>query len=312
MRTRIAIATALVLALTTIQSPIASSATRPKAAGRTTASVANTILNGKGAPSSTKGIDGDFYIDTKNLTLYGPKTNGRWSSPQSLQGPQGESGTDGKNGSDGKATVSSSGGGSIGPAGPAGPQGETGPAGPQGPAGSSGSGGGSQGPAGADGATGPAGPKGETGTAGSIGPSRISTGSLTYADISGGIGSSTYSSITGFKAGKSYVVRLLINSYTPSKATDSSMPLGFNVSATGGSPVIWTTYSVFKGNTFRTGAGSSRFEYSVVAEVTLDGSSTTDFGIDVYVIAGLSTVTDLLKVQGAYTATLVGSIGGIE
>jgi hypothetical protein len=56
----------------------------------------------------------------------------------------------------------------------------------------------------------------------------------------------------------------------------------------------------------------SKGTHSVVAEVTLDGSSTTDFGIDVYVIAGLSTVTDLLKVQGAYTATLVGSIGGIE
>jgi hypothetical protein len=47
-----------------------------KAAGRTGTTVVNTILSGVGIPSKTLGINGDFYIDTKNANLYGPKTNG--------------------------------------------------------------------------------------------------------------------------------------------------------------------------------------------------------------------------------------------
>ena len=38
----------------------------------------NTILNGSGAPSNGTGANGDFYIDTTNSRLYGPKTSGSW------------------------------------------------------------------------------------------------------------------------------------------------------------------------------------------------------------------------------------------
>ena len=158
------------------------------AAGRTATSIPNTILNGKGAPANTVGINGDFYIDTRSLLIFGPKANGKWPAPQNLQGPTGaagaagSNGSDGKNGADGKtisnasATTGPAGPqgekgatGATGPAGPAGPTGPAGATGPQGPAGSSGSGGGTPGPAGPTGATGPAGPAGATGAAGSAG-----------------------------------------------------------------------------------------------------------------------------------------------
>ena len=173
------------------------STTPAHAAGRTASSIPNTILNGKGAPSNSDGINGDFYIDTRSLLIFGPKTNGKWPAPQNLQGPigatgaAGANGSDGKNGADGKTISNAS--ATAGAVGPAGPQGErglpgaTGPAGPAGPAGptgatgpqgatgatgASGSGGGTPGPTGPQGATGatgltgPAGPQGLTGATG--------------------------------------------------------------------------------------------------------------------------------------------------
>jgi len=48
-----------------------------------------TVLNGAGAPAGGTGVDGDFYIDTTNDDIYGPKTGGAWGSPTSLIGPPG-------------------------------------------------------------------------------------------------------------------------------------------------------------------------------------------------------------------------------
>lgn len=74
----------------------------------------NTVLNGTGAPATSVGNDGDFYIDTSASVLYGPKAGGSWPvSGVSLIGAPGATG-------------------------PAGPQGPQGPAGPQGPPGSGG------------------------------------------------------------------------------------------------------------------------------------------------------------------------------
>ena len=98
------------LLLTTLFSasaiPISESATKPKSAGRTSNTIPNTILNGKGSPLSSLGINGDFYIDTRSLLIYGPKKSNKWPLPQNLQGPIGATGADGKNGSEGK-TLSS-------------------------------------------------------------------------------------------------------------------------------------------------------------------------------------------------------------
>ena len=35
----------------------------------------NTIHSGKGAPAASLGTDGDWYIDTDSLTIYGPKAS---------------------------------------------------------------------------------------------------------------------------------------------------------------------------------------------------------------------------------------------
>lgn len=42
------------------------------------------ILNGVGAPDEFTGIYGDFYLNTTNLNLYGPKTSEGWGSPVDL------------------------------------------------------------------------------------------------------------------------------------------------------------------------------------------------------------------------------------
>ena len=174
----------------------ADAATKPKAAGRTAASIPNTILSGFGAPSNAVGIDGDFYIDTKNLNIYGPKMKKKWPKAVSLKGSNGLDGTDGKSGSDGKtvtnaSTVAGPSGvqgfqgipGDIGSKGEQGLRGEVGATGEQGIAGPTGAQGsigltgatGIQGPAGfgsqgAPGATGATGAQGPSGASGSQGP----------------------------------------------------------------------------------------------------------------------------------------------
>ena len=57
------------------------------AAGRSTNSIANTVLSGSGVPAKTLGIDGDFYIDIKSMNIYGPKKNNHWPLPISMRGP---------------------------------------------------------------------------------------------------------------------------------------------------------------------------------------------------------------------------------
>lgn len=42
------------------------------------------IRYGSGAPSGGLGVDGDFYLDTLNLDLYGPKASGSWGSATTI------------------------------------------------------------------------------------------------------------------------------------------------------------------------------------------------------------------------------------
>lgn len=69
----------------------------------------HTLRSGSGAPATTLGVAGDFYLDTAATALYGPKTAGGWGEATSLIGPTGATG-------------------------PAGPKGDIGPEGPPGPA----------------------------------------------------------------------------------------------------------------------------------------------------------------------------------
>jgi hypothetical protein len=89
------------------------------------------IRYGVGAPNSSLGFNGDFYVDITSSVFYGPKTAGNWGVGQSLIGPAGQAGP-------------------PGPAGPVGPQGQGGPAGPAGVPGATGA----TGPAGGFGAYG--------------------------------------------------------------------------------------------------------------------------------------------------------------
>jgi len=315
------------------------------AAGRTAASIPNTILNGKGQPISSLGINGDFYIDTRSLLIYGPKAKGKWPLPQNLQGPIGAtgvtgiSGSDGKNGSDAKSgTNNASVVGTTGPQGERGLTGAVGPAGPAGAAGSSGSGGGTPGATGAAGATGatgasgsagsigPAGPtgstgstgltgaagaQGETGTAGSAGTSGISkaiTGSFSIGDISGNAGTSNTGSITGFKANKSYVLRLNIIGYQPSDSSEYILPMSLSFTAINGAPVVVSSYSLVHGHSYR--AGAIRYENSFIADVTLDGTGVaTDYGLTLTVIAGRATNSNqLVRFISSYVALQVDAV----
>ena len=323
--------------LTTSTSLISASA-----AGRTAASIPNTILNGKGVPITSLGINGDFYIDTRSLLIYGPKAKGKWPLPQNLQGPigaTGVTGSDGKNGSDAKiGTNNANSVGSVGPQGERGLTGAAGPAGPAGAAGSSGSGGGTPGATGAAGATGatgasgaagsigPSGPtgstgatgltgaagaSGETGTAGAAGTSGISkaiAASFSIGDISGNAGTSNTGSITGFKANKSYVLRLNIVGYQPSDSSEYILPMSLSFTAINGAPVVVSSYSLVHGHSYR--AGAIRYENSFVADVTLDGTGVvTDYGLTLTIIAGRATnSSQLVKFISSYVALQVDTV----
>jgi hypothetical protein len=304
---------AMILMLATVDSATA--------AGRTTTPATNTILNGKGAPRNSIGINGDFYIDTRSLLLYGPKTKGKWPKPQSIQGPVGPAGSDGKNGSDGRTITSSNISNSTGPMGPIGPvgpqglpgiqgaQGERGEAGPQGPAGAPGLNGssgatGPQGATGATGAQGPAGAKGETGTAGII---NVIYGQLIFNDLSGGPGSGVSVNISNFQPGKNYLVRAKIYGYQPNDSTEYFLPLALSVTSSAMGVIQSTSYLLNHGYSYRSGA--NRYENSIDAELILRGDQlTTVFGITLLVTAGRNTGgSELVRLAGDFVAIEVQS-----
>jgi hypothetical protein len=168
----VAISIAVTLAL--IPSAIAAPKTTVKAAGPLITKVVNTILNGVGVPSKKVGINGDFYIDTKSLVLYGPKTNGAWKNSTSLKQAEvksvttviGEAGTIGDKGDKG-ATGNTGATGSVGLTGAAGIKGLDGAKGSTGLTGAAGS-------TGLTGASGATGAKGDTGLTGASGASGVS------------------------------------------------------------------------------------------------------------------------------------------
>ena len=196
--------------LTMLITAIATSETY--AAGRTAKSIANTVLSGAGVPAKSLGIDGDFYIDTKSMNMYGPKKNNSWPLPVSMRGPQGPTGaagSDGKNGTSGAVSAGTAGvAGPQGPAGPAGPKGETGATGPAGPAGSNTGTAGPAGPKGDTGATGAQGPKGDAGSFPSIQSVNLTQWTMSTSTPGGGSESSGFGSLL---AGKKYFFSVVVS-----------------------------------------------------------------------------------------------------
>jgi hypothetical protein len=336
------------IALTTtfsiLSAPITSAATKPKAAGRTSSTIPNTILNGKGAPQIKLGIDGDFYIDTRSLLIYGPKKNGKWPLPQNLQGPVGANGVDGKNGSEGKtiATASNVAGpvgaqglqgekgekgekgeaGAPGSSGSAGPAGSPGATGPQGPSG--GGGGGSPGPTGATGATGAtgltgakgetgtagidgaAGLKGETGTVGATGPSNLYVNALPTWTLSTSSArtSSTSSILPKFKAGKSYMYTIYLTGLSNSSTGIFEIDIIHEDSS-----AARFNYVPTKQDNFQLEPIYVRYSFVITGVIT---TTLADVGISIKVTDDKgSTGTHALSLSGYMYSTLVGSIGAL-
>lgn len=183
----IAITIATTLAIT--PSAIAAPKTTVKAAGRVVTTVVNTILSGAAIPTKAVGIDGDFYIDTKNLNLYGPKIKGVWKIATSLKQAELKSVT---------TVVGEQGG--VGATGATGPQGDKGDKGATGNTGANGSAGltgasGATGAKGNDGATGASGFSGATGATGLIG----ATGPAGATGLKGDTGSTGATGTAGAK-----------------------------------------------------------------------------------------------------------------
>lgn len=277
------------------------------AAGRTGSTVVNTILSGVGIPSKNVGINGDFYIDTKNANLYGPKTNGVWKLTTSLRAvptkitpaTPGATGTTGATGTAGAAGV-------IGPRGLPGATGERGATGPSGATGASGPSG-LPGAAGTNGLPGAAGATGATGPAGSSGTVLASQASITFADqLAGTSGSTTSSAAFGsFEAGKSYVVRVLISSFDVNKVA-ASYGIGLTVTASTGSPGISSSYVVSTGSVY---SGSNRVTISIIADIVLNGISVaTPYSLVATLTSG-ATVGASITANGSYTKIQVGAIG---
>jgi hypothetical protein len=61
------------------------------------------IYSGSGAPASTLGVTTDYYFDTTNFLLYGPKQATGWGTPISFTGPVGPAGPQGPQGPRGGA-----------------------------------------------------------------------------------------------------------------------------------------------------------------------------------------------------------------
>jgi len=127
----------------------------------------NLILSGTGAPDTSLGSIGDYYLDLSTSNLYGAKTAQGWGNPISLRGLQGEKGEKGDKGDKGDQ-------GNKGDQGERGEQGVKGDKGEKGDRGLKGERGkqgfkGEQGPKGEDGKQGPKGEDGKQGPKGEDG-----------------------------------------------------------------------------------------------------------------------------------------------
>ena len=338
-----AIATLLLITLFSATAiPISEAANKPKAAGRTSNTIPNTILNGKGAPLSSVGINGDFYIDTRSLLIYGPKKSNKWPLPQNLQGPIGAAGVDGKNGSEGKTISSASTvAGPVGTQGEKGDKGEKGEAGLAGASGSpgsagsigakgetgatgatgaSGGGGGTPGATGAQGPignTGASGGKGETGTAGSVGvkgetgtvgatgPSNVYTNSIPTWNLSTTTpnGYSTSSFFLNFKASKNYIYTIyLVGLSNASGGVFAIQMIHSDVSSS------TFGYSVAENLNFTGEAKSTRYTFTITGVISPVGG---DVGVAIRVIddSAVTGASNSMAFSGVVFSTLVGSVG---
>jgi len=286
------------------------SVTKLKSAGRTATSIPNTILNGTKAPSKSIGINGDFYIDTKNLNIYGPKKNDSWPAAISLRGiagTDGKTGTPGVAGSDGKTiTNTSTSAGTPGATGLTGAAGSSGAAGETGAAGASGSAG-PAGPTGPAGSTGATGATGAAGASGLSGVTSVSVGTFAFINpLSGTAGSGAQSeNFGGLVAGKKYLMHLVISGVN-SGFEDLTATLILQIFSTVGVIPITTAYYVSSGRKYV--STGTRFTQNIFAEIAIDGTLVTE-PFNLYAkVTNSETLATTVTLSGHYSLTEVGSI----
>jgi len=293
------------------------------AAGRTATPVLNTILSGKGAPQSSLGANGDFYIDQKSFNFYGPKAKNRWPTPISLKGPAGPTAaTTGatKNGSSAAITNGSTvvgAKGDAGPAGPIGPRGEKGEVGAPGIAGIAGaqglpgaagpagaSGFGSPGATGATGATGAQGVQGVKGETGTAGPSSTSYGLITFTNPINAPYSYQNSDFFGsFSKVSNYAVDIFLYS----TLTDGGAPnLAVAFTASGGLRIVQSNFIITTGSSFRTGAPKT--ETTAIAKLLVTVDSPINPKITIRATSSNASSGNVQTLTGYFTEQEVGAI----
>ena len=281
-----------------------------KAAGRTGTTVVNTILSGSGVPGKTIGIDGDFYIDTKNANLYGPKTNGVWKLTTSLRPlPTKASPTlPGATGSTG-ATGSAGASGLVGPRGLPGATGEKGATGSNGLPGAAGTNG-LPGAAGAPGTPGTAGTPGIPGTAGTPGANGAPGITNSYfVDIgnwslraSSALGKSDSSNFGNLSVG-SYTFEIMIDGTFAPNSFDL-VTIGMQLSASGGSLDYRTFASDSKAQI--NGVTNRHVGFMMIGRIIC--TELTTLHLTAIHVDGL-TPTDSLNFSGRALINQVGAIG---
>ena len=341
----ITVLTIIALSVNTLTTSSFAETTKKKVpmAGRVTSTSANTIRNGKGAPTNAIGADGDFYIDLLKLDFYGPKANGHWPSPVSLRGPagtngtngtngkSGSNGTDGKNGATGEKGATTGIVGPAGPTGPAGVQGVAGPIGLTGPTGLTGDPGvaGPAGPAGSSGAPGPSGSNGAQGSQGIQGLTGSTglTGAQGLQGIQGIQGIQGNQGVTG-ATGPSQVQVVPVSSWLLSTSTGgtgntssgfgnlaASKSYQFIIGVNGKLASIQApTYAIKVGLTIQCSDPGATLTYSVSSSFgySNDGDATTYSKESFTIIGTLSTTSANPSSTLSITATDSGPTTGVD
>ena len=335
---RIAVLSISLILISNAELISADATTKPKAAGRTAASIPNTILSGVGAPSNAIGIDGDFYIDVKNSNIYGPKIKSKWPAPVSLKGSSGINGADGKSGSDGKTITNASNlagprgeqglqgaqgiPGDIAPKGEQGVRGEVGATGAQGIAGPTGiqgpigltgaiglqgpAGSGSQGAPGATGATGAQGPAGATGSQGPAGSGATGAqgpaGPTGATGATGSIGATGLTGLTGATGAAGATGLTGSQGPTgPTGLTGAQGPSGASGAAGATGPSLGLKGSLTFANQLAGGANSSQ---SSGTFLVLEAGKSYVLQVQVHFRAASNALTTIDQILGlSFTAT---------
>jgi len=283
---------ALAFSLAMLPSAIAVEKSSLKTAGPLSTTVVNTILSGSGAPSKTLGINGDFYIDTKNLNLYGPKTKGVWKVATSLKSKDvpvvanviGESGAMGQTGAKGATGEK----GATGAQGIPGIQGATGLIGTTGLAGAVGT-------AGTPGVAGAKGDAGATGLAGAVG----TAGTPGVAGAKGDAGVAGVKGDTGTTGGKGDVgLTGAQGSAGISVAYFVTVPSATLAITTGGNS---TSHTFFTADA----AGNYTFEVIVVGVVNFSDT----FKLNAEIVVGNSAITNQFAIT-SYANSFANGISG--